>query len=108
LVSCSVKNNSKIIINPTVQYILMPFELENYHEYCPMDYGQFIYGVFRNYNDHVITKLLSNDELNLLRNIHLTDSQLSWETYKLNNSKLNLTILTSLTEMQLVHIKHEE
>ncbi|WHN66234.1 putative DNA-binding domain-containing protein [Cysteiniphilum sp. QT6929] len=102
------KKNSKISINPTLQYICMPFELKDYHDYCPIDSGQFIYGVFRNLNGHVITKHLSHDEANLLKTIDAINNPSFTDILKTNNGAINLNALTSLIKIDLVHIKHEE
>ncbi len=61
-------NNFRIFINPTVHIIQLPFLVPNHTEqlyniflmsFCPIEYGEFFYVIFRNSNHNVLIQELT-------------------------------------------------
>ncbi|WP_192482761.1 MULTISPECIES: putative DNA-binding domain-containing protein [Cysteiniphilum] len=104
----AINANVKIVLNPTAQYICLPFELADCNNYCPIGQGQYIYIVFRNINGCVITKNLSNIEIQFLKNIKSTGNNTYQKSYQHRNSEMTKEIMKSFIKINLIHIEYEE
>ncbi len=104
LAETTKKSELQLFINPTLQYICMPFVITESINYCPVKYGEFYYAVFRNIAHKVITKGLNTMELSFLQQMMQTPHTAYSALTSNYGIELTHTTLDAFQKINLIYV----